>query len=259
MRPPTGIRTSVLLAAAWLVPFSVLVPPAAADEPDQDPRLAACLAPGIAEEVARRDALNALIPYRPGMDPEAAEARVRELATQYGPRHELLFPDLMALGLALDERGAHDRAGDAYRDALLIVRANDGLYSTDQIPVLEKLIESRAAAGEWRPASDGWDLLYWISRRAYAPDDPRVLPLLTRVRKWHIEAYNKDDGRVLDYHFNQAERLYKDALELLEQCTGDRRLAYCHFHAACCPDAPAGTFCPADAPHRSSSGFQSPP
>src|SRR5690606_20532927 len=103
--------------------------------------------------------------------------------------------------------------------ALFVIRANEGLYSLTQVPILDLLIDSRKQIGDWRGVADAHDLLIWVYRRNYEPDDPRMLPALKRLRRWNFEAYNKETGRTLDMLFAEADRAYEQGLAIVEKCT----------------------------------------
>lgn len=145
-----------------------------------------------------------------------------------------LVPELIGMGMVQREAGENADAVQIFLRAFYIVRMHQGLYSTGQIPLLEMLIESNSTMGHWKTVADEYDHLYWLYRRKYGEDDPRLLPVLKRLRQWHIDAYNKDTGRTLGQHFRAARELYDKAVAILRACGEDEKLALCFWKKDCC-------------------------
>jgi tetratricopeptide (TPR) repeat protein len=219
----------------------------------QNNRDHSCLPAGpVVESTPASDAWPAVAAYRDRAIPEL-ESALAEIEAAAGALDHATVPALLGLGLRYREDGRHGEATAAFRRALLSIRVNRGLYSIDQAPVLEILIESLAADGRWKQAADGYDHLHWLYRRNHGNDDLRLLPVLKKLRRWHFEVYNRETGRTLEEHFLAAGQAYLQAIRIIEKCSGDRRLAYCFWHRACCADAePDAGRCPLDGSFRQS-------
>jgi hypothetical protein len=203
-----------------------------------------CIAVGEVAAARLQEEVMARLPagYESAAEYERAIRRIESDGGMLDPR---LFPLLLGLALEQREIGRHDEAARTLYHALFVIRANEGLYSLTQVPVLDLLIDSRTELGEWRAVADAYDLLIWVYRRNYEPDDPRMLPALKRLRRWNFEAYNKETGRSLDTLFADADRYYEQGLEIVEKCTGDAQAALCFWHKGCCPGAEEGSgYCP---------------
>jgi tetratricopeptide (TPR) repeat protein len=207
----------------------------------------ASAAPGAAVRVAR-GAVAALVwaaamasALQAADDPQedigAVLQTVRELEAEYGAYDQRVGEQLLGLGVAYTGAGQHPEAIDALRRALQINRINEGLYSLNQLPIIDLIMENQRATRRWRDLADSYDLLAWVCRRNYAPDDPRLLPILKRLRAWHINAYNLDTGRALTQHFNAALALYQQGIDIIMAQTGDSRAAMCFWHPECCEEA----------------------
>lgn len=171
---------------------------------------------------------------------------ITELESQTGAYAYQLGPTLISLGLLQQEAGEHDEAAKAFQRALHIIRINDGLYSPKQLPLLELLIETNSAIDEWREVANNHDMMYWLYKRNYHMNDPTLLPVIKRLRRWHIEAYNKSTDRSLAEHFDAADELQAHAVDIIRTCTGDKQEARCLWHRACCSDGPKDRQCPLD-------------
>jgi hypothetical protein len=73
-----------------------------------------------------------------------------------------------------------------------IDRVNDGLFTLQQIPLVEKIIASHTALGNFSEVDDFHEYLYYIQRKSYPPDDPRMLAAKEDWADWNVEAYLKE-------------------------------------------------------------------
>jgi tetratricopeptide (TPR) repeat protein len=181
-------------------------------------------------------------------NPSEYEQRINQLEAAHGVFDISILPELIGMGVYFQEQQNHQQATDAFQRALYIIRVNDGLYSTRQLPLLDFLIESNSARGEWKQVADNYDMMHWLYRRNYTKSDPRQLQALKRLRSWYMESYNKDTGRTLEQLFSSAEALYNQALGIMLLCTnGNQRESLCFWHKSCCADAgTTNETCPLD-------------
>jgi tetratricopeptide (TPR) repeat protein len=175
------------------------------------------------------------------------DQKITEIESNKGVFAYEIVPELIGLGFFHQEQINHAEAAKAFQRALYIIRINDGLYSTRQLPILDRMIESNSTLQEWKKVADSYDMMYWLYRRNYEANDPRQLDTIKRLRRWYIESYNKDTERSLEELFSNAEALYKQALAIMLECTTDKRQALCFWHKPCCTDAAEGQgICPVD-------------
>jgi len=162
-----------------------------------------------------------------------------------GAYGEGLAEHLLALGKALHTADQHEQALDVLRRAWHVNRINQGLYNLEQLPILDLILQSQAATKDWASVADSYDFVQWVYRRNFDTDDPRLLPVLKKLRTWHLSAYYFDSGRSLTEHFYAADAIYTQALRIVEVETGDPLKAMCFWHATCCvePDSEAAKQC----------------
>ncbi|MBI2993961.1 MAG: hypothetical protein HYY48_07275 [Gammaproteobacteria bacterium] len=203
-----------------------------------------CLSSGAASEAILQDRLMSRLGGAAAQAPGAIRADLARLEARFGPYDPRLLPGLIALGLRSREAGDHENASQAFGRALYVLRANDGLQSLDQLPIVKRLIEVRGELGDWRGVESAYALMHWLYRRNYDPGDPRMLPGLIRLRRWHIDAYNKETETTLATHVEEAERLYDQAAAIIRECHGDAWAVSCLLDGRCCVDAPSGESCP---------------
>jgi tetratricopeptide (TPR) repeat protein len=92
-----------------------------------------------------------------------------------GPLSEGLVDPLSELALLYQDRGDHDLAVAVIHRIRQLVRANNGLHSLEQIPVIQQLIANEKAIGRLDTA---WELeqeLLTLAKRH--PDDMRTVPV----------------------------------------------------------------------------------
>ncbi len=179
--------------------------------------------------------------------PDEYEQHIKQIESSRGALDYELVTELVGLGFLFQEQEKYADAAQVIQRAIFVIRANKGLYSIEQLPLIDLLIRSNIARGEWKQVADNFDMMYWLYRRNYAKDDPRQLLVLKRLRRWYVESYNKDTGRSLDQLFTSAEAVHEQALNIMRACTGDEREAQCFWYKSCCADADESRgICPVD-------------
>lgn len=142
----------------------------------------------------------------------------------YDPR---LSQQLLGLGLTYQHVGRHHDAVEMLSRAAHITRVNEGLYSASGIPILEQLIESYAALGEWEEVGNRYHQMFRIHHRAFGSGDERILPALEKLSSWHMHAYMEELGEDPLNHLLTARNLYDSAASIIQTGHGltDPRLA----------------------------------
>ncbi len=141
---------------------------------------------------------------------------VQKLEAQGGAYDAALSEQLLGLGAAYQAAGRHADAAEVLSRAAHITRVNEGLYSTSDLPILERLIESYSALGEWDGVGSSYQQMFQIHRRNYGDSDERMLPALQRLSSWHMSAYLADIGEDPINHLEAARNLYDSSLGILQ-------------------------------------------
>lgn len=145
---------------------------------------------------------------------------IAEVENQYGPYHSHLPQHLMGLGINYQNRGQHEEAEEIFRRAMHVSRISEGLYSLAQLPMLERLIETTVAQGDWTDANDTHQYLFWLYKRNFDDRDPRMLPALLKLSGWHLNAYSLDDATKRFEHLLNAHLLYELTADLITASYG---------------------------------------
>ncbi|WP_299598543.1 hypothetical protein [uncultured Microbulbifer sp.] len=157
---------------------------------------------------------------RPSQAAEDYRQRIEDMEAEYGAYGAGIDEQLMGLASALQRSGNHEEAISEYRRAMLINRVNEGLYSLNQVPMIERMIESQIALNRWEEANDNHEYLFWLHAKNYGEKDPRMLPIINQLSSWHLQAYIDEKGATLFEHLINATNMYALAVDIISQNFG---------------------------------------
>lgn len=152
---------------------------------------------------------------------------IREIENQYGAYDPLLIEQLIGLGIAQKSQGNHSQATEVFKRALHIKRIGDGLYSMQQIPILEYLIKSQIALDDWQSAANNLDYLYELQRYNYEDNNPDNLEVLIRLVQLYLLNYKQSDYLEALIQLSNANSVNRQIIKIIEKNYGptDKRLA----------------------------------
>ncbi len=151
-------------------------------------------------------------------------AAIEELEAIEGAYGSSLSQSLLGLGEALQEQDAHEEAVEVFKRAMHVTRINEGLYNLDQVPILEKIIESYIAEENWEDANDRHQYLFWLHRRNFGQADSRLLPVIEKLSNWHLSLYTLNLSEGLHQHLITAHSLFKLAVNIIDNNYGNEDL-----------------------------------
>ena len=161
-----------------------------------------------------------------GHEPDAAVAAYREQIDQhrrhFGTQDYALTESYVALAFAERRNNDHAAAADSFARALFLERVHKGLEHPDQIPLIERLVESNRMHAAWPEVADNLRLLEWVNRRGREPGDPAYLETLHQLALWHFEASEKPTGIGSYEHFRRALDQIDHAISTLALRGGDQ-------------------------------------
>lgn len=120
---------------------------------------------------------------------EDYEARIAAEQSRNGAFSPALVELFVALGLAHQEYGRNDLAVEALEHALQVRRANDGLYSFEQVPLLRQLMMNEAALGRVEEAAEFEGRVLELARRN--SDDLRSVPIFREAGDRQLAIYER--------------------------------------------------------------------
>lgn len=118
----------------------------------------------------------------------AFQDAIAEIESSEGAYAGQLPESLLGLGLNLQSQGRHVDAIKALRRGVHLARINEGLYCTQQIPLLEGEIASYKAIGDYASADERQNYLYRVQTRSL-PSGEALASAFMQHAKWHYDAY----------------------------------------------------------------------
>jgi len=177
----------------------------------------ALLLPGMTS-VAQDDDLSSAM--QRAIDLEARIARHEEalgaLQSAYGPFDTRLLEPLDALIGVHIENERFDDAATLLDQQLQIQRITHGLYSPEQIPVIETLLELQSRQGDWGRIDDTLQYLSWLYERDDSLPAEARLAGLKKISAWHLQALEKDERVREAHHLVRLSTMEEKAAELAE-------------------------------------------
>jgi tetratricopeptide (TPR) repeat protein len=131
-----------------------------------------------------------------------------------------LVEELASLGRLQQQQGDHLGAIETLDRAIHVNRINSGLYTLEQIPVVEQLIQSHMALGDWEQVDIYNNYLFHVQQKAYGADDPRLIPVLDRLATWNIQAFKIGYGNLLGVRLRQSQIMFNAAARMVDMHFG---------------------------------------
>jgi hypothetical protein len=145
-------------------------------------------------------------------------AEITRIEAEQGPLASALSEPLLAAAALLSDEGRPREAVQFLRRALHVRRVNDGLHRLAHADIVEQIISMDHAIGDADALDRDYQFLYWLYRRNYGENDPRLVPVLERIARWRIHAWHLA-GRGNDTlkHAMAADAVSDQALAIMEQ------------------------------------------
>lgn len=134
------------------------------------------------------------------------------------------------------EAGNHTEAVVLYKEAIHILRINQGLYNDAQFDLLDAMIESEISLRNWEQVDKNYAYMEFLYRRIYDVMDPRLELGLQKVVSWHVNALNVNiDGKRIE-HLQQANKLFRLRLQIAQLTlhTDDPKLDFLYRNIEIC-------------------------
>jgi len=117
------------------------------------------------------------------------------------------------LGNTLQTLGQHADALKAYDEALQALRENKGLYTLDQLPVLEARLDSSEALSNWQEVDAGRQLAYLISTKNPDAISDLRYKALRELGLWKLRAAEEELLPNSLHDAREVSELYRKELE----------------------------------------------
>ena len=141
---------------------------------------------------------------------------VEQMEIEHGPFDYRLREPLQAAGNILERQGDFLQALLLYERALHVTRINSGLYSEDQVAIVERLINANVALENWTVVDNHFRYLHLLYTRLYRDAPSELSRGLAKIADWHVLAINNDFGTDRVDHLREANKLFNQRLALME-------------------------------------------
>ena len=157
----------------------------------------------------------------------AAEETLRELELYEGDLHRFesegiyhgpgLVEPLSRIADRYMELGRFTEADAALDRAQQIVRISEGLYTSNQLPFLNRKILNYANSGNWREARKLQDHVRWLYRKKITNPDESTISGLQDLAALHIRGASEDESEQRHFHYRRALSSNERALYIAEE------------------------------------------
>ncbi|MEQ8313347.1 MAG: hypothetical protein RL839_09305 [Gammaproteobacteria bacterium] len=117
---------------------------------------------------------------------------LEDLSTVAGPYGNAMIEAHDQYGQFLLKEERYEAAAEQFRQSWHLSRINFGLYSEEQLPHLNQLIEALSEMQRWEEVHDLHQLGFLVSSRIYPPDDLRYVLAAELYTAWQWEALTQN-------------------------------------------------------------------
>jgi len=146
---------------------------------------------------------------------------ITDLESRLGPYARGLSEQLLGLGTAYQGQGLHEQAIRVFKRGMHLARVNNGLQSAEQIPLLQGMIRSLVASGDFEKADEKQRYLYRVQSKIYEPGAPQMATAMLQRAAWERQAYYLAVGDVAFTRLLTMWQLYGAALTNIASTNGN--------------------------------------
>jgi tetratricopeptide (TPR) repeat protein len=109
---------------------------------------------------------------------------IRIVENALGEYSQRLVVGLIQLGILHYQNGKYADALAVFQRAQHITHRNDGVYTLDQLPIVDWISRTNLVTNEVTKADVQQKFYYRINEENYGPSDPLMIPALTKLGNW---------------------------------------------------------------------------
>jgi hypothetical protein len=144
----------------------------------------------------------------------ARQSAIIEMQSNLGIYDPALIEAYGDLGRLFTDMADYQSAIQVYGDALQVARINTGLYSEEQLPVIESLIDSNSQLKAWDEVDNWEELSYHIASRLFEFTDPRYMTSIEGYGGWKLRVMREN---LLEQSFQGLNRTASDLSRFYEK------------------------------------------
>ena len=139
------------------------------------------------------------------------------MASEFGPYDLRVTEPLVAAADLHAEAGNYLDALTGYEQALQVTRISTGLFSEEQIPLVEKIIDCNVASADWPRVDERFRYLELLYSRVYEQGSEGWARGIAQLSDWHVLVINRGLETNNSDHLREAHGLLRQLLQLAEQ------------------------------------------
>lgn len=154
------------------------------------------------------------------------EQALEELEYEGGAWSQDVAQELETLGALLQEQGQYEQAIKVFDRAVHINRVNHGLFSPQQVPLVERVVDGHVALGQWKDADKQQQYAFYVQTRAYGINDPRMVDVFEDMARWNVTSFYRGIDPDPTLRLMQTFLLYRAAADTVAAHFGPRDPRY---------------------------------
>lgn len=107
----------------------------------------------------------------------------------YDPALQEAYSDFGAFYTEIED---YESAVDLHTDALQVARINTGLYSTEQLPIIDALIFTNGKLLDWEEVDGLHELDFFVARRVYSVEDSDYIAAIEEYGRWNLRVVREN-------------------------------------------------------------------
>ncbi len=151
---------------------------------------------------------------------ERRQLAIEEAQSDLGPYHPSLVEMYDDLARFYQEHSDPEQAQAMYRLAFQLTRISSGLNSEQQLPYIDRIIESSLALNDWQQADDMHQLRFYLTNRLYDPADPRFAAAVAELGDWKLRAMRENllsqGYRGIGREAEALSKIYSDSISRIQ-------------------------------------------
>ena len=113
---------------------------------------------------------------------------IEELESVHGAYAAPIAQQLIGLANVYEQNEKYYKAVKVLKRSIHVIKINEGLYSTSQIPIVFQLINNLKKSEQWLSVNNNYHYLYRIYRRNYGDHDFEKLDIELTRAKWYLKS-----------------------------------------------------------------------
>lgn len=154
------------------------------------------------------------------------EQALEELEYEGGAWSQEVALELETLGGLLLQQGEFEQAVTVFDRAVHINRVNHGLFSPQQVPLVQRVVEGHLALGQWKEADEQQQYAFYVQTKAYGPNDPRMISVFEDMARWNLTSFYRGVDEDPTLRLLETFLLYRAAADTVGTHFGPRDPRY---------------------------------